>query len=115
MKGNKMSTYAWIITRDFISDDTPYERWGKDSVPVNISGPHGATPEQIAKAASGGAPFKIYDDDGIKYYEGRFWADDGSGSNSGDAFGPLDDYGTPNAGAVTIKYRNPGTRIWETL
>ena len=110
-----MSAYGWIITRDFIDDDTPYERWGKDSVPVDVSGPRDATPEQLAKAAADGAPFKIYDDDGIKYYEGRFWADDESGSDSEAAFAPLDQYGTPNAGAVTIKYRNPDTGEWETL
>ena len=82
-----MSAYGWIITRDFIDDDTPYERWGKDSVPVDVSGPRDATPEQLAKAAADGAPFKIYDDDGIKYYEGRFWADDESGCGRGDCRG----------------------------
>ncbi len=110
-----MPGYAWTIIRDFIADEIPLERMGIDSVPVVISGPYGATQEQLTKVMSAGVPFKIYDDDGIKYYEGRFWADDGSGSNSEDAMAPLDDYGTPNAGAVTIKYRNPDTGKWDTL
>lgn len=49
--------------------------------------------------------FRLYDDDGNLYYEGR--SDDSS------SFDPLDDYGMPNAGAVDIRYLENGK--WETL
>lgn len=54
--------------------------------------------------------FRMYDDDGNLYYEGR--SDD---DNSGRAFDPLDDYGTPNAGCTTIRYWNPDKGIWDHL
>lgn len=54
--------------------------------------------------------FRMYDDDGNLYYEGVSDDDDSS-----DAFDPLDDYGTPNAGCTTIKYRSSITGQWETL
>jgi hypothetical protein len=38
------------------------------------------------------------DDDGITYYEGEIYGDY-------DGFEPLDDFGTPNAGAVSIWYK----------
>ena len=110
-----MSSYAWTVTLNYIDDSVPLERWGIDSVPADVSGPRGATDEQLANVKAHGVPFAMYDDDGILYYRGKFWADDGSGSDSEYAFAPLDDYGAPNAGAVTIRYRNTETGKWETL
>lgn len=52
--------------------------------------------------------FRMRDDDGDIYYTGR--SDDNS---SEVAFAPLDDLGTPDAGATEIQYLNNG--IWETL
>jgi hypothetical protein len=51
-------------------------------------------------------PFKMFDDDDNLYYEG-FSTDDSS-------FGPLDNYGTPNAGCTYIQYKN-GFGKFETL
>lgn len=111
------SPYAWVITRSYIEDSVPDSvEYGTEAArrDVNVAGPHGATDEQIDLARHEGVPFKIFDDDGIRYYEGRFWASDGDGADSEYAFGPLDDYGTPNAGAVTIKYRT-ASGSYETL
>jgi hypothetical protein len=44
-------------------------------------------------------PFRLYDDEGNLYYEGR-----SSDADSEDAFNPLDDFGTPNAGCTEIGY-----------
>jgi hypothetical protein len=48
---------------------------------------------------------------GNLYYTGRF-APAGL-SDAEEGFGPLDDFGKPNAGAVTIKYNRADG--WETL
>jgi hypothetical protein len=87
-----MSNYAWVITTDHL-----------DNMPACVTGPRDATDEQIALAHEKGTRFKIYDDDGELYYSGRFWSD---GTNGDDDFGPLDDYGAPNAGATEIRYRD---------
>ena len=44
-----------------------------------------------------GFQFRMFDDDGELYYEGRCTIE---------SFAPLDDFGMPNAGCTTIKYRN---------
>lgn len=51
--------------------------------------------------------FRMYDDDGILYYEGR--ADEDT------SFEPLDDFGMPNAGCTYIKYWNDDEQKWETV
>jgi len=53
--------------------------------------------------------FQMYDDDKVLYYSGRFIGD------ADQEFAPLDDFGTPNAGATSIKYRDPQTRKMATL
>lgn len=108
-----MSRYAWIIDRDYIADEIDTDRMGKDCVAVEVAGPSDASPAQVELARKRGWPFKMYDDDGILYYSGRCWSAEGWGDET--LFGPLDDYGMPNAGAVTIKYRNPETGKWETF
>jgi hypothetical protein len=100
-----MSTYAWVITRDHLAELGDY------SVPkrVGVSGPRDATDAQLALAAKGRA-WRVLDDDGEIYYSGRIWAAE---PGSDDDFGPLDDFGAPDAGATEIQYRS-GNR-WETL
>jgi len=44
--------------------------------------------------------FKMYDDDGVLYYNGL-----SSDKDSEGAFSPLDDFGTPNAGCTEIRYK----------
>lgn len=96
--------YAWVITKSYIEDSAPQ---GKPTT-VDVTGPRRATDEQIALARSQGVAFAMYDDDGELYYRGKFWGEDSSvASLSEDAFGPLEDYGTPNAGCTEIRYRAP--------
>jgi len=67
-----------------------------------------------------GRTFRIYDDDGEIYYTGRIVSVDGIGRDGepvdGDeetVFGPLNDYGAPNAGATEIHYLT--ARGWEIV
>ena len=50
--------------------------------------------------------FRLYDDDGILYYEGRMCPNCD--------FEPLDDYGTPNAGCTRIDVQSNNGQ-WQTL
>jgi hypothetical protein len=80
----------WIITKDLIGD--PAAKAGTNQNAVGLMGPRdyaGDGSELIHK-------FHLVDDDGEIYYEGR------SGDDSD--FGPLDDFGKPNAGATAIQY-----------
>lgn len=107
-----MSSYAWIITRDHLNEADP-EFWNNSEgrSDVGTIGPRNATPEQIAALESGkGETFRMYDDDGELYYTGLFLGD----SRSEDALGPLDDYGTPNAGCTEIRFARAGG-VWETI
>lgn len=97
-----MSRYQWTITEDRV---TPA---GAEGHAVGVIGPRGAelsAGEIIAR----GVPFRMRDDDGELYYVGAFVGD----STSEDGFGPLDDYGRPNAGCTSIEYRRAG--VWEVL
>jgi hypothetical protein len=101
-------TYAWIITRDhFAVGDT-------DDNDIGVIGPRGATVEQISALRAGaGRHFRMYDDDGEHYYDGRI-VGVGTGRNlSDEAFGPLDDFGMPNAGCTEIRYFISGK--WRSL
>jgi hypothetical protein len=100
------STYAWIITRDYLAEED-----GGLMPEKGTTGPRDAPDAMLAQLAAGeGTPFRLYDDDGELYYDGRLIGD----SESEDAFGPLDDFGRPNAGATEIRYLRPG-KGWETL
>ena len=99
-----MARYAWIITKDHISipvDD--YDATG-------VSGPRSITDEQLARLKAGeGKEFRMFDADRILIYDGRIINDDADDN----LFGPLYDYGEPNAGCTIIKYRNG--HKWEVL
>jgi hypothetical protein len=88
--------YSWVID------------WGDDEIGLEtdqgVYGPHGA----LRPPDSGGTPFRLFDDDGNLYYEGRVFGDY-------EGFEPLDDFGTPNAGCTRIEYKNPLTDEWEPL
>lgn len=116
------SSYAWIITHDYICDSLPIDstractgQCGLKSpdCAVGVTGPHNAG-NLTEKLMPGGRKFKIYDDDGIHYYTGVIYLDPDT-SEGEDEFGPLDDFGTPNAGATEIRYKNDETGEWETL
>ena len=99
------ASYGWIITKDLV---TSAEEQAEHSR-VNWVGPRDISPEtEKALKAGKGQSFRMYDDDGNLYYEGRYL-----GPNDETAFAPLDDLGTPDAGAVRIDYREG--RKWVTL
>jgi len=93
-----MSTYSWMITRDFVDE-------GKS---LGVMGPRGValTAEQI-KAQ--GKAFRMLSDDREVYYHGLY-----VGPDDETLFAPLEDYGTPNSGCTIIEYKNAAGR-WEVL
>lgn len=133
-----MSSYAWIITKVNTKD------LGADSAnEMGVYGPGHATDEQIRMLIEGqGFKFRLLDDDGIWYYHGHIIFTDPTdspltpiagisehwknpyvvsgltGDESAD-FGPLYDFGTPNAGCTDIQYRcaNPNGKglVWASL
>ena len=56
--------------------------------------------------------FRLYDGDDNLYYTGRMHPED---QTEDDAFAPLDDYGTPNAGCAYMTVFNAKTNKWEVL
>ena len=102
--------YGWIIDTDHVEETA-----------VGITGPALITPDKLKLLQSGkGRKFKMFDDDNELMYTGRYIESsdtDGTGrleDLSEDGFGPLDDFGTPNAGCTSIQYlSDAGT--WETL
>lgn len=92
-----MSIYGWIITDDHISNEDK-----------GVSGPSGLKPEFETQLKAGkGEQFKMFDDDGELYYSGLIVGDY-------DGFEPMDDFGMPNAGVTTIKYKGKSGE-WEVL
>lgn len=84
---------AWIIDKDHIADEGA--KPGTNANAVGLMGPrrYKGNGTELTKR------FRMLDDDGELYYEGRCDSDDDE-----NALGPLDDFGTPNAGATTIQY-----------
>lgn len=89
--------YCWVIDHDFLSDVQP-------SSDVGTMGPMKARPELLDGECE---TFRLLDDDGNIYYEGRI-------AGEYDGFEPLDDFGMPNAGCVTIQYLSKDGD-WEVL
>jgi hypothetical protein len=131
-----MAHYAWIITEDLYADEEYPE--GTNMNAPGVAGPHDATDEQIELARKEGFVFRMLDDDGNVMYKGRLYIEPGNMGGSPEAvtypdfnrpvcrwavdeeagFGPLNDFGTPNAGATEIQYRSTninGDRVWATL
>lgn len=84
-----MSTYSWKITRDFLADDSA----------ASIIGPRNSTFDWDANPDAG-EEFRMYDDDGELYYQGRI-------TGQFEGFEPLDDFGTPHAVCTRIDYKSP--------
>lgn len=105
--------YAWRITKSM--DDEPEA--------VGVTGPRNA-PEDLCALLDQDKPvkgrtfaFKLFDDDGEWYYSGRLALPEGVTPWTADevaAFGPLTDWGAPNAGATELRYRTPAG-AWETM
>lgn len=90
----------WIIEVDRIADTTKSE-----GTNANAKGVHSRKYDPAVKLAH---RFRMLDDDGEVYYEGR--SDDDS------SFAPLDHFGGPNAGATSIQYFENGKGGgWKTL
>ncbi len=91
-----MSKHGWIITKvntEFL-----------DTSEVGTMGPRNITANE-SEIKSSGREFRMLDDDGIVYYHGY---------NLGDSFAPLDDFGRPNAGCVSIQYKDDNAN-WFTV
>ncbi len=88
--------YGWIITRDHLAETST-----SDSE-VGTVGPADIPERMEAELKAGkGLTFRMYDDDGVLYYTGRaVW----SPNSERALYGPLHDFGGPNAGAVVIKW-----------
>jgi hypothetical protein len=97
-------SYSWVITKDHITDP------GHDTNDAGIFGPSGCalTPEEIRNHPEGKA-FQMKDGDGQLYYEGLY-----VGPDDERLFGPIHDFGTPNAGCVEIYYQDESGQ-WELL
>lgn len=78
--------YRWEITKDFTG--------GNDA---GVQGPYNLDSDLDTNKT----PFRMYDDDGELYYEGNLYGDF-------NCLEPLDDFGTPNAGATEIKVYEKG-------
>lgn len=88
----------WIIDEDLIA--SPSARPGTNCNAVGLVGPGSYKGDGSELTAR----FQMLDDDGEVYYRGRCHKY---------SFGPMDDFGTPNAGCTTIQYMVNGK--WETL
>lgn len=97
------SGYAWMITEDRISQ-------GDQKTRIGTIGPRGTGLCAADFANQQTTRFRLKDDDGQTYYEGVFVGD----HTSEEAFGPLDDFGTPDAGCTRLEYRYPDGR-WRPL
>jgi hypothetical protein len=97
--------YAWIIDTDHLADENYPE--GTMSNAKGVTGPRQAPKELIEALKAGkGLQFKMYDDDSELYYTGRGIADKDGQESEEFCYGPLGDFGAPNAGAVLIKWTN---------
>lgn len=98
--------YGWIIDQDHLAE--PGDEPGTNMNAVGVVGPRRITGvmEAVLRQRLSVADnwqvltFEMWDDDRELYYTGRLLSDDAYN----DSHRPLEDYGTPNAGAVAITY-----------
>ena len=95
-----MKKFGWIITK-VNTDILIIEE-------VGTMGPRGLTATEDEIKTQGKA-FRMYDDDGILYYEGFCLC-----NNNEDLFMPLEHFGAPNAGCTEIHYMNQDG-YWDIL
>lgn len=95
--------YGWVITQDFL-EETDQQVFGPYDIPKH---------HQDALIAGDGLDFRMYDDDGNLYYQGRVVFD--SDYQAEDMqFEPLTDFGMPYAGCTEIRYLEDDNQ-WRTL
>lgn len=101
--------YGWIIDKDLIADTSEPAETNLNA--TGLTGPRDISPEITARLKAGeGRKFRMKDDDGELYYEGRIVSEE---EGTEDDFGPLDDFGRPNAGCTSIEYYTD--KGWECL
>ena len=97
----RQSPYAWIIDTDHLAD-------AGDSGESGVIGPRDAAGDSKSELARNYAhrhQFRMYDDDRELYYTGTlFWNGDADDPDEEAVYGPLGDFGMPNAGCVLIAY-----------
>ena len=109
--------YAWIITKDHLNGPGGEFAGQGYADEAGTMGPSDAPQELQDRLRRGeGHTFRMYDDDGNLYYTGKALGtgeDEPVGENASENFcyGPLRDYGAPNAGAVVIRWH--GHQGWE--
>lgn len=99
--------YAWIIVKDHLADELWNEKGvvGPREARCSAGGSFSQKSAELAANYAHHTPFKMYDDDGELYYSGELYFDSDPCDMTAEAvFGPLDDFGTPNAGATEIRY-----------
>jgi hypothetical protein len=113
------ASYAWIIGRDYLADDNLP---GDTQDDKGVTGPRNAPADLISALEhpikNGAHPFRMFDDDGELYYSGWIMFARATGpadASETAAFGPLNDFGMPNAGATEIHYRTGKDGSWEQL
>lgn len=117
------SPYAWIIDQDHLTGPGG-EFYRPEDDEKGIVGPHNAdiprwrlSDYDQSKACllanyQHHHQFRMYDDDGELYYTGTlYWNGEADQLTEEQAYGPLGDYGMPNAGAVEIRYT--GRKEWD--
>ncbi len=91
----------WIILKDHSFDP-------EDGIASRVGVRSRNCPDQ--PDTKGWREFRMLDDDRNVVYSGL-----SSDWESENAFAPLDDFGTPDAGCTMIEYKNPNTKAWEPL
>jgi hypothetical protein len=94
----------WIIDKDLTADPNRPEGTNANAKGLLGPGTYSGDGSELKHQ------FRMSDDDGMIYYIGR---NDTADDNN--AFGPLDDFGAPNAGCTTIEYFDEDTRQWRIL
>ena len=113
---------AWIITKDNISqlfeEKHTHKGLGKcDKCARGTYGPSTASDADHARLMAGeGIPFRLRDDDGETHYYGRRLetSDADAGYPAENELAPLDNWGTPNSGAVIQEEKNSDGE-WESI
>jgi hypothetical protein len=107
------STYGWIITRDYLDEEDPV-----DYLPsrVGTEGPRDF--DWVDPVWGDATEFRMYDDDGVLYFEGMLLLDDNrtdvwNEAEEEEAFGPLYDFGQPDSGCTEIRYKL--NNQWKTI
>ena len=111
---------AFIITKDNIADPedrAKYPDGRRNAHAVNLTGPREASDRDVERLKAGeGIAFRLLDDDGEVYYEGRR-LEESDADQYYDYYtelAPLDCFGAPNAGCTTQQEKNQEGK-WESI